>query len=51
MAVERSELVGLALEQFKHYNDRLVFYLTAGFIVGFLIGLGAAWSLMHVWFE
>jgi hypothetical protein len=51
MAVERSELVGIALEQFKHYSDRLVSYLAAGFIIGFVIGLGAAWTLMHVWLE
>jgi hypothetical protein len=51
MAVERGQVLEIALEQFRHYQNRVVFYLTAGFVVGFVIGLGAAWSLMHLYLE
>jgi hypothetical protein len=51
MAVERGEILESALEQIRHYQNWVVFYLATGFVVGFVIGLGAAWSLMRVFLE
>ena len=51
MAVERRELLEIALDEFKRYNTQLVLLLTTGFVLGFIIGVGCAWSFMRFWTE
>lgn len=51
MAVQREQVLEIALEQFRHYQNQVIFYISVGFVAGFIIGIGAAWALLRVWLE
>lgn len=49
MAIEqRGMAVEIVLDALRRDQDRLIRYMTAGFVAGFLIGIIAAWLMIHL---
>jgi asparagine N-glycosylation enzyme membrane subunit Stt3 len=40
-----SDRTQLMLEQLHRYQDRVIYYLAAGFMIGFMMGFLCAWAL------
>ena len=43
-----NDRVELMLEQLGKYQDKLAYFMAAGFIVGFLIGVISAWAMLEI---
>lgn len=48
MVTERGQ-VDFVLDALRAEQDRLIRYMVAGFIVGFVIGIASAWVLILNW--
>jgi hypothetical protein len=46
MATERGQVADFVLDALRRDQDRLIRYMTAGFVVGFIIGVVSAWMLI-----
>lgn len=48
MAIERGEASEILLNALRRDQDRLIYFMTAGFVVGFIIGVICAWKLLNL---